>query len=108
MQKFIMSIRSSNVTKDPLKTVGGVDYTNFFTRKSDEWIDRQTDGQWQIFIPPYCRHGGIIMLHVHEIRTEIKFSFLYNKCQNCYFHAVCVDFCYSMFSTVSGQNTPRT
>ena len=54
--------RYARFQKDPLKTVGEVDYTKC-TVKRDEWMDRQMDrlmdGQGQILMPSdYC-HGSI-------------------------------------------------
>ena len=57
MHVLIMStIKYTRFKKDPLKTVGGVDYT-IYTIKCDERTDRRTDGQGRIFKSLDCRYG---------------------------------------------------
>ena len=51
-------------TTNPLKTVGGVDYTNSIlysmtNGRTDGQTDRRTDRQGLILMPPDYRHGGI-------------------------------------------------
>ena len=50
--------------KDPVKTVGGVDYPNSIPYSvTNGWMDRRTDRQMdrqgQILMSPDYRHGGI-------------------------------------------------
>ena len=44
--------------KDPLNTVGGVDYINY-SEKHDERRDRRTGGQTRANLNAPYRHGGI-------------------------------------------------